>query len=483
LGERDVPDGFRAAQPVSGRRENWLTDIQQVVSGLRETAGRFRAYGPRHLDMLARRAGLGEADRLAIRAVATVLPFRTNSYVVDELIDWDAAPDDPVYRLVFPQADMLPPADVARMSRLLREDAPESQVRAAAHDIRMRLNPHPAGQLVLNAPSLDGRPLPGLQHKYPETVLFFPKQGQTCHSYCTYCFRWAQFVDEPELKMATDHVDVLLAYLRKHREVSSVLITGGDPMIMSAAVLRRYVEPLLDPSLDHLESIRIGTKSLAYWPQRYVSDPDADDTLRLFSEVAAAGRTVALMAHYSHPRELEPAITAEAVRRIRATGAVIRTQAPLIRSINDTAATWRSMWRSQVRAGMIPYYMFVERDTGPRDYFAVPLARAHEIFRDAYAGVSGLCRSVRGPSMSATPGKVCVDGIADVAGTRVFVLRMLQARDPELVGRPFFAHFDPQAIWLSDLRPAFAETFPFDPEPYQPSTATLPGIWPDELAV
>ena len=80
----------------------------------------------------------------------------------------------------------------------------------------MRLNPHPAGQLLLNAPSLHGRPLPGLQHKYPETVLFFPRQGQTCHAYCTYCFRWAQFVDEPELKMATDDIGTLVAYLGEH---------------------------------------------------------------------------------------------------------------------------------------------------------------------------------------------------------------------------------------------------------------------------
>lgn len=461
-----------------------MTDIQQVVPVPRETAGRFRAYGPRHLDTLARRAGLGDADTLATRAVATVLPFRTNSYVVEELIDWDAAPDDPIYRLVFPQPDMLPRADVDAMASLLRTGAPDSRIRAAAHEIRMRLNPHPAGQLVLNAPSLDGRPLPGLQHKYPETVLFFPKQGQTCHAYCTYCFRWAQFVDEPELKMASDHIDTLLAYLRRHREVTSVLITGGDPMIMSAAVLRRYIEPLLDPALEHIESVRIGTKSLGYWPQRYVTDPDADATLRLFSEVTGAGRTLAVMAHYSHPREIETSVAAAAIRRIRDTGAVIRTQAPLIRSINDSAATWRSLWRNQVRAGMVPYYMFVERDTGPQDYFAVPLARAHEIFRDAYAGVSGLCRSVRGPSMSATPGKVCVDGIADIAGTRVFVLRMLQARDPALVGRPFFARFDPRAKWLTDLEPAFADSFPFDPTAaYEPTPADLSGLWtPDELA-
>jgi KamA family protein len=461
-----------------------LTDLQRV-SARREFAGRFRAYGARHLDELTRRAGLGDADRLAVRAVAEVLPFRVNSYVLDELVDWDAAPDDPVYRLVFPQPDMLPRQDVDRIAGLLSEDATEPEIHAAAHEIRLRLNPHPAGQLLLNAPTLDGKPLPGLQHKYPETVLFFPKQGQTCHAYCTYCFRWAQFVDEPDLKMATDHVGTLVSYLRRHREVTSVLITGGDPMIMSAGVLRRYIEPLLDPSLDHVESIRIGTKSLAYWPHRYVTDPDADATLRLFEDVVASGRALALMAHYSHPRELEPEIAARAIRRVRDTGAVIRTQAPLIRSVNDDAAAWRSMWRTQVRAGMVPYYMFVERDTGPQDYFAVPLARAHDIFRDAYAGVSGLCRSVRGPSMSATPGKVCVDGVADVAGLRVFVLRMLQARNPALVGRPFFARFDPRASWLTDLEPAFADRFPFEADQadqFASRPVERPGRWPGELA-
>jgi KamA family protein len=395
--------------------------------------------------------------------VATVLPFRVNSYVLDELIDWAAAPDDPIYRLVFPQPDMLPRTDVERLAALLAGGAPDSEVSALAHEVRMRLNPHPAGQLVLNSPVMDGVNLPGLQHKYPETVLFFPKQGQTCHAYCSYCFRWAQFVDEPDLKMATDHIGTLVEYLHRHPEITSVLITGGDPMIMNAGVLRRYIEPLLDPSLAHVEAIRIGTKSLAYWPQRYVTDKDADDTLRLFEEVRAKGRSLAFMAHYSHPRELETDVAAKAIQRVRNSGAVIRTQAPLIRSVNDDAATWARMWRAQVRSGMVPYYMFVERDTGPQDYFAVPLARAHEIFRDAYASVSGLCRSVRGPSMSATPGKVAVDGVAEVAGQRVFVLRMLQARDPSLVGRPFFAHYDPKAVWLTDLAPAFADRFPFEP--------------------
>jgi L-lysine 2,3-aminomutase len=442
-----------------------MTSVPQIIPvqpGPHAEGRRFRAYTAKHLDTLTERAGLAAETRLAVRAVATVLPFRTNTYVTEQLIDWASAPDDPIYRLVFPQPDMLPADDVARLSAALASGGPD-EVRRLAHEVRMRLNPHPAGQLALNTPALDDEPLPGLQHKYPETVLYFPRQGQTCHAYCTYCFRWAQFVDEPDLKMASDNIGALVGYLRAHPEVTSVLVTGGDPMIMGETVLRRYLEPLLDPALDQLESIRIGTKSLAYWPQRFVTDPDADGTLRLFEEVRAAGRNLAFMAHFSHPRELEPPAVAEAVRRIRDAGAVIRTQAPLIRTINDDPAIWSRMWRTQARMGMVPYYMFVERDTGPQDYFAVPLARGHEIFRDAYSAVSGLCRTVRGPSMSATPGKVCVDGVAEVGGQQVFVLHLIQARQPELVGRPFFAHYDPSAKWLSDLRPAFAEQFPWAP--------------------
>ncbi|GAA0368871.1 lysine 2,3-aminomutase [Actinoallomurus spadix] len=438
-----------------------MTLVNDAAPAAVNTTGRrFRAFTAKHLDELTARAGLTAEQRLAIQAVATVLPFRTNSYVVDELIDWSAAPDDPIYRLVFPQEDMLPAEDVARIADLLRRGAPRAEVNAAAHEVRLKLNPHPAGQLQLNIPTLHEEPMPGVQHKYPETVLFFPKQGQTCHAYCTYCFRWAQFVGEPDLKMAGDDVERLKRYLLAHPEVTSVLFTGGDPMIMGEPVLRRYIEPLLE--LEQLESIRIGSKALAYWPQRWVTDPDADDTLRLFEKVVNAGKNLAFMAHFTHPRELEPHLVSEATRRIRSTGAVIRTQAPLIRTINDTPLTWETMWRRQLRMGMVPYYMFVERDTGPQDYFAVPLTRAYEIFRDAYKNTSGLCRTVRGPSMSATPGKVCVDGVVEIGGEKLFVLHFIQCRDPELVNRPFFAKYDPEAVWLTDLRPAFADRFPFE---------------------
>src|ERR1700722_4063171 len=206
--------------------------VQEITPVVPAQGRGFRAYSAKHLDQLTARAGLSDAERLAVRAVATVLPFRTNEYVIESLIDWSAAPDDPIYRLVFPQADMLSADDIAPIADLLARQAPQPAVQAAAHAVRMRLNPHPAGQLMLNIPEVGEAPLPGVQHKYPETVLIFPKQGQTCHAYCTYCFRWAQFVDEPDLKMATDDMARVVGYLQAHQEVTSVRITGGDPRTM-----------------------------------------------------------------------------------------------------------------------------------------------------------------------------------------------------------------------------------------------------------
>ncbi len=425
---------------------------------------KFRVFTTKNLNDIPQIRALPEADRVAMTAVAAVLPFRVNNYVIDELIDWDAVPDDPMFQLTFPQPGMLRPRDFSHMMQLVSRERPPAEIQAAARKIQLSLNPHPGGQLDMNVPRLDGEPVAGVQHKYRETVLFFPSAGQTCHTYCTYCFRWAQFVGLEDLKFANSEAEVLVRYLRKHPEVTSVLLTGGDPMVMRTKVLRRYVEPLLGAGLEHVESIRIGTKAPAYWPFRFTTDADADDLLRLFDEVQAAGKHLALMAHYSHPRELETVAAQEAVRRIRDTGAVVRCQAPLIRHVNDRAEAWADMWRLQTRLGAVPYYMFVERDTGARQYFEVPLARALEVFHGAYRKVSGLGRTVRGPSMSATPGKVLIDGVANIQGEEVFVLKFLQARDPAWVGRPFFARFDADATWLDDLEPAFGEQeFFFEP--------------------
>lgn len=432
-------------------------DLAGVHRGATRNPAEFRVFTRKDIDRIPQIRMLSSTERLNMKTVSTVLPFRVNNYVIDELIDWSNIPHDPMFQLTFPQPQMLTRRDFETMLALVRAEADPATVRAAARKIQMKLNPHPAGQMQMNVPIVNGEPIQGVQHKYRETTLFFPSAGQTCHAYCTYCFRWAQFVGIDELKFADHQADRLAAYLRERPEVTSVLITGGDPLVMKTRVLRRFIEPLLVPSLEHIESIRIGSKAPAYWPQRFVTDDDADDLLRLFEEVQHAGRSLALMAHYTHPRELSTPMAEAAVERIRASGAVIRCQAPLIRHVNDSAEIWAKLWSRQVRLGAVPYYMFVERDTGAKKYFELPLARAYKIFNGAYTRMSGLARTVRGPSMSATPGKVVVEGVANVAGEEVFVLKFLQGRDPNWVGKPFFARFDPRATWLDDLEPAFGE--------------------------
>ena len=428
-------------------------------------APRFRVFNEQHLDRIPQLQHLSADHRFQMQVVASVLPFRVNPYVIEELIDWDHVPDDPMFQLTFPQPGMLDPADFDTIADLLRKGAARAEVKAAADAVRLRLNPHPAEQQQLNVPVVAGQGMPGMQHKYRETVLFFPSQGQTCHAYCTFCFRWAQFVGIQDLRFTSHDAAQLHTYLAAQPHVSDLLMTGGDPMVMKTHHLAEYLRPLLRPEFDHVQTIRIGTKALTYWPFRFTSDADADDLLRLLEDLVAAGKHVALMAHFNHWRELKPRQVREAVRRVLETGAVIRGQGPLLAHINDDATVWSRLWRTQVKLGVIPYYMFVERDTGARRYFEVPLAQAAEIYRRAISRVSGLARTARGPSMSAGPGKVEVQGVAQVRGEEVFVLRFIQGRNPDWVQRPFFAAFDPKATWLDHLKPAFGESrFFFEPE-------------------
>jgi KamA family protein len=408
---------------------------------------------------------MSEETQFQMEVVGNVLPFKTNNYVVEQLIDWDNIPNDPMYVLTFPQKGMLIPEHYDKMANTLRSGADKKEIARVANDIRLQLNPHPAGQMELNVPQLkDGTKLYGMQHKYDETCLFFPSQSQTCHAYCTFCFRWPQFVGMDEMKFAMKEGEQLVQYLKEHPEISDVLFTGGDPMIMKASMFSVYTDALLDAKLPNLKTIRIGTKAVSYWPYKFLTDPDADETLKNFEKIVKSGTHLAIMAHFNHLVELSTDPIKEAIKRIRNTGAQIRTQSPLLAHINDDADMWANMWQKQVSLGCIPYYMFVVRDTGAQQYFGVPLVKAEKIFRSAFRKVSGLARTVRGPSMSATPGKVHVLGVSEINGQKVMALQLLQGRESEWVGVPFFAKYDESAIWLDDLEPAFGEKFFFEDE-------------------
>lgn len=344
-----------------------------------------------------------------------------------------------MFRLTFPQPAMLPQTDLHLLCRNLSEGTDRVKMQQIADSMRRRMNPHPGKQKEESVPILGGKRVPGMQHKYQETVMIFPAEvrssctsvwavadykltriswkGQFCHTYCTYCFRWAQFTAVGSSQaLSTRDRTLVTEYVRSQPQVSDVLFTGGDP--------------------------------IAWWPERYLSDPDAGELLGLFARTVDAGLHLTIQAHFTHPRELLDPTTQKAIRAVRSTGTCdgalsgttdvclvltlprpstlvpsrftfIATSDINKRHINDHSSTWAEMWRQQTRQGMVSYYMFVERDTGASHYFSVPLASTAQIFAAAYATVSGTARTVRGPCMSTSPAKVCVLGDEMVAGQLV----------------------------------------------------------------
>ncbi|MFM7852521.1 MAG: lysine 2,3-aminomutase, partial [Flammeovirgaceae bacterium] len=201
------------------------------VNNFRES-GQFQKY-------------LNEDQKRAIEVVGKVLPFKINSYVIEELINWQDVPNDPIFRLTVPHKDMLNADAFEKLDYLLAKDPLGKDTASLIEKLRLNLNPHPANQLTDNIPYYEGEKLQGIQHKYRETLLFFPSHGQTCHSYCSFCFRWPQFVGIDDLKFASSETQMLVNYLKANSCITDVLITGGDPLIMSARRLREYIIPLL----------------------------------------------------------------------------------------------------------------------------------------------------------------------------------------------------------------------------------------------
>lgn len=380
--------------------------------------------------------------------LAEIIPFRTNTYVINELIDWTNPELDPIFRFTMPSVEML--GNYAARFRQVFERRDRREISSLADEVHVSFNPHPASQVELNIPDSLRKVSSGIQQQYKSTVLFFPKAGQICHAYCSYCFRWPQFLND-QFRFAEIESSILIDYLKSKPDVTDVIFTGGDPMTMSTQRLRRYIEPILQ--VKTIRAIRIGTKACSYWPYRYTHHDDSKDLMRLFSEIVDAGKHLTLLGHYTHPKELKSSATLQALKEIRRAGATIRSQAPVLRGVNDSAHTISELLARQVGLGIVPYYLFVERPTGPYSHFRIPLGDVLDICREGERAMSGLCKSIRAPVMSTGIGKVHLVGKVRVDGSDVFVCRVLQARDHSMDGMIFMAKYSEDDYWVSDLKP------------------------------
>ncbi len=333
--------------------------------------------------------------------VAERYVFRANNYYLG-LIDWNDE-NDPIRQLIIPREEEL--RDWGRL---------DASNEAAVTPVR------------------------GVQHKYTDTVLLLC--NEVCGAYCRYCFRKRLFMDEND--EVTKDISEGLRYIESHPEVTNVLLTGGDPLLMSTRRLVEIFEALR--AIDHIRVIRIGSKMPAFDPWRVKND---EALLAAFRKFSTPGKRIYLMAHFDHPRELtEPAIAG--IDACIRNGVICVNQCPMIRGINDDPDTLAEFYSTLSYIGCPPYYLFQGRPTAGNEPYEVPIVQGWRIFQEALNRGSGLARRARF-CMSHETGKVEILAVDD---ERIY-LRYHQAKDPTDLGRFFVRRRNDEAYWLDQLEP------------------------------
>jgi KamA family protein len=353
---------------------------------------------PKYVNKLAQVTELGEEERQLLQPVAEKFAFRTNEYY-QSLINWDD-PDDPIRRIVMP--------DVQEMREFGEMDASDE-----------------SSYTVLK----------GLEHKYADTALLLV--NNVCGAYCRFCFRKRLFTDDND-EVTSDITDAV-RYISEHPEINNVLLTGGDPLIMSTNKLEKILSQLRE--IEHVRIIRIGTKMVAFDPFRVLNDPALPEMLSKYSQ---PDKRIFIMNHFNHPRELtEPALRAIAV--LQKAGATTVSQSPLIRGVNDSAEVIAELFSKLSYNGVLPYYLFLCRPTAGNEPYIVPIESALEIFQESRRRLAGLAKQAR-LCMSHKTGKVEVVG---KMGDKI-VFRYHRAPNPLDCGRMMTFDSDENASWLDD---------------------------------
>ncbi len=344
---------------------------------------------------------ISEADRELLREVSKKYAFRANDYYLS-LIDW-SDPQDPIRQLIIPRREEL--SDWGRL-----DASNEAAVTVAR----------------------------GVQHKYPHTVLLLC--NETCGAYCRYCFRKRLFMNDNE-EVSLD-VSAGIRYIAANPQVTNVLLTGGDPLILATRRLTEILRALRE--IPHVQIIRIGTKMPAFNPWRVLDDPDLLNAVETYSTTE---KRIYVMAHFDHPRELtEPAV--EGIAALLRAGAICVNQCPLIRGVNDDAEVLAAMFRKLSFIGCPQYYLFQGRPTAGNEPYELPIARGYALFEAAKKQVSGLAKRAR-YCMSHESGKIEIVGM----DARHFYLRYHRAKNPADEGRFMVFQRDDEAYWLDDLKP------------------------------
>ena len=276
--------------------------------------------------------------------------------------------------------------------------------------------------------------VPGLQHKYLQTAMVLTTNR--CAMYCRHCFR-KRLVGLTDEEIAANFERVT-GYIREHREITNVLLSGGDSFLNSDETIARYLDALMP--IDHLRYIRFGTRTPVTWPERI--DGALCETLARYT----SKKTVFVVTQFNHPREITPEAAA-AVAALRRAGCIVRNQTVLLRGVTDSPEVLGELFAGLTRAGISPYYIFQCRPvTGVQNRFQVPLLDGIRIVDEAKGLQNGFGKGVR-YAMSHPRGKIEIIG---TLSDRQTIFKFHQNKYPEDASRIFTRALTPDSRWLDD---------------------------------
>ena len=221
-------------------------------------------------------------------------------------------------------------------------------------------------------------PLKGIVHRYPDRVLL--KLLHTCPVYCRFCFRREMVGPDGEGALTTAERQAALAYIAANPSIWEVILTGGDPFMLSP---RRIAE--VNAALGAIQHVKI-----IRWHTRVPVVDTARITDALVAALGATGKTVYVAIHANHPRELTPAMRA-ACDRLQRAGLQLLSQSVLLKDVNDNAVTLEALFRGFVEIGIRPYYLH-HADLAPgTSHFRTSIADGQALMRALRGRLSGLC--------------------------------------------------------------------------------------------
>lgn len=390
-------------------------------------------------------------------------------------IYWNNYEKDPMYQLVFPQPGMVHTDDAARYIKAATDDERKKVV----DEYRKKTNPHD-GKQKLNKPWFvndEGQLeiLQGCQHKYPLVKLIFDKETQNCFSYCTYCFRHAQVRGDEDMFVQHD-VNQIHKYLKKHKEITDILITGGDAGFITLERVAEYVNPLIEDSdLIHIRTVRFGSRALTFQPS-VILNGKFKEILELWKRVIDNGIQVVWVAHFSTPHEILNPLTVAAIRRLKSYGINVKSQSPIMNhislftdengkvDIDKSAQNWIDLGNILAMVGVGFHSMYCARPTGEHHYFTAPLADISKIFGKIYKELASINRPSRYITMTSSAGKISLLGVAEIKGEKVFVLKFNEGRNMDWMDRVYFAKYDEEENTIEKLKPYKAEKHFYEDE-------------------